>query len=118
MQRGFTFPRWYLSSILGGLVLLAGVLPWWIFPEYRRTMVIVGSGLVALALLIRLPKSQAAHIELRPGERFTVENEARKTLAQILGGAAVLLGLWVTWNTIELFLNKKGPSSKAQRRYQ
>lgn len=35
-------------------------------------------------------------------ERFTAENEARKTLAQILGGVAVLLSLCVAWGTLEV----------------
>jgi Pentapeptide repeats (8 copies) len=31
-----------------------------------------------------------------------VENEARKTLAQIMGGAAVLVGLYFTWSSLEV----------------
>jgi Pentapeptide repeats (8 copies) len=60
----------------------------------------VGGGLVVLAALIWLPKWQAARPELTPQARFEVENEARKALAEIIGGAAVLAGLLFTWENL------------------
>jgi hypothetical protein len=38
----------------------------------------------------------AAILAFYAKDRFDKENEARKTIAQILGGAAVLVGLWFT----------------------
>jgi hypothetical protein len=56
--------------------------------------------------LIWLPKWQAARLYPTAQERFAVENEARKTLAQIIGGAAVLFGLYFTWGSLEV--NREG----------
>jgi uncharacterized protein YjbI with pentapeptide repeats len=60
------------------------------------------TGCLVIFGLIWLPKWQAARPELTMKERFEVENEARKTLAQIVGGAAVLVGLYFTWSSIEV----------------
>jgi uncharacterized protein YjbI with pentapeptide repeats len=52
---------------------------------------------LAILLLWRLPKWQAGYAStMTEQERFERENEARKTLAQIVGGAAVLAGLYFT----------------------
>jgi hypothetical protein len=107
--------------ILAVLVLLAIVVVLWIFSapivQWSRPaqsfdavaflgghlfiVAIVGSCLLVLAL-IWLPKWQAARPELTPQAQFEVENNARKTLAEIVGGAALLAGLYFTWSSLEV----------------
>jgi uncharacterized protein YjbI with pentapeptide repeats len=66
-----------------------------------------GAGILALTLgapfaLWRVPKWQVADFKnLTREQRFDRENEARKTLAQIIGGIAVLLGAYYTWRNIK-----------------
>jgi len=66
-------------------------------PEGYSTL--VGGGIVAVLFLLALwlmPRWKAASMEnLSPTEKFSIENEARKTLAQIIGGIFVLFGLIV-----------------------
>ncbi len=52
---------------------------------------------VAIAsLMIGIPKWQARHVtDIK--ERIELENKLRATLAQILGGAILLCGLFFTW---------------------
>ena len=58
--------------------------------------------LVVLALWL-LPRWQAARSQgLTAGNRFDRENEARKTLAQIIGGVLVLAGLYSSLQTFSL----------------
>jgi Pentapeptide repeats (8 copies) len=58
--------------------------------------------LVVLALWI-LPKKQAARSQgLTAANRFDHENEARKTLAQIIGGFLVLAGIYASVQTFTL----------------
>jgi uncharacterized protein YjbI with pentapeptide repeats len=58
--------------------------------------------LVVLALWL-LPRWQASRSEgLTAGNRFDRENEARKTLAQIIGGVLVLAGLYSSLQTFSL----------------
>jgi hypothetical protein len=92
-QVTWSFPAWLVAAftVLQQNLLLVGVL---------------GLGLVVLILLWGLPKWQAARLGLPPKERFELENEARKTLAQIIGGAAILTGLYFTWGTLEV--NREG----------
>lgn len=60
-------------------------------------------GLVAIAGVIVgalwiVPQLQVQHLqELRPEQRFDRINEARKTLAQILGGVVLLGGFYFNW---------------------
>jgi uncharacterized protein YjbI with pentapeptide repeats len=58
--------------------------------------------LVALLLLWRLPPRQARRLHLSDKERADVENEARKTLAQILGGVAVLVGIYISFENLRI----------------
>jgi Pentapeptide repeats (8 copies) len=107
--------------MLGALVFLAVVVVLWIFSapitQWLRSaqsfdvIAFLGEHLFAIAMrggcllvlaLIWLPKWQAARPELTIKERFEAENEARKTLAQILGGAAVLVGLYFTWANLQV----------------
>lgn len=58
-------------------------------------------GAVFLSLLVWLPKRQTAAI-VDPAARFQLENEARKTLAQVLGGIAFLAGLYFSVENLRL----------------
>lgn len=62
-------------------------------------------GATALILLFvlalwKIPKWQVAELGLTVRERIGLENDARTTLAQILGGAVLLVGLIFTWRTV------------------
>jgi hypothetical protein len=60
-------------------------------------------GIVAIMLLWKLPKIQVARSEATTREKlFDRENEARKTLAQILGGMFVLAGLYSSLQAFNL----------------
>ena len=89
----WSFPAWLVVAftVLQQNLLLVGVL---------------GGSFVALIVLLLLPKWQAERPNLTPKERFDVENEARKTIAQIVAGSAVLVGLYFTWGTLDL--NREG----------
>jgi len=70
------------------------------------SIVWVISGLIVLIgiflLLWFLPKWQIKKTGIvRVEDQFSAENEARKTLAQIFGGAAIIIGLIFSWQTIE-----------------
>jgi hypothetical protein len=60
-------------------------------------------GIVVILLLWKLPKVQVTRSQALTDEnRFERENEARKTLAQILGGIFVLAGLYSSVQTLNL----------------
>ncbi len=64
-------------------------------------------GLVLAVILFGLllwlaPQYQAASVTTDPEKRFTVENEARRTLAQILGGGVFIIGVWFTWRQLKI----------------
>jgi hypothetical protein len=60
-------------------------------------------GIAVILLMWKLPKFQVARSQgLTAENRFDRENEARKTLAQILGGIFVLAGLYSSVQTLNL----------------
>ena len=59
--------------------------------------------IVVIAILIWVPKIQVISLwneNVDAKDVFMAENDARATLAQILGGAAVLVGLYFAWRNI------------------
>ncbi len=70
--------------LLAGIAILA-VVALWVIPN--------------LQLSRQLSRPQDID-GLGPKESFEIENEARKTLAQIFTGIAVLAGLWFTWQQV------------------
>jgi len=59
--------------------------------------------LLALAILWKVPEWQVGRVRrLDAKERFDRVNEARKTLAQILGGIVLLAGFFGTWQNIKV----------------
>jgi hypothetical protein len=92
---------------------LAGVLwspPTWLsvtFAVLRQHLLsvgVLGLGLGGL-LLVWGPKWQVACLDLTPEERSKREDEVRKTLAQILGGIVVMVGLYFTW--VNLYITQE-----------
>jgi uncharacterized membrane protein (DUF485 family) len=87
-------------------VWLANVASTWSWilthPQPLPEVLVVVGILVVLALWL-LPKWQAARSQgLTSENRFDRENEARKTLAQIIGGVFVLAGLYSSLQTFSL----------------
>ena len=67
------------------------------------TVGIVVAILVAAALVWLLPKFQTRNLSRSDeDQRFLAENEARKTVAQIIGGIAILTGLYSTNATLQV----------------
>lgn len=74
-------------------------------PESTNIMLVslILSMIAVISLLWGLPKYQARRLSNPdPKARFDVENEARKTLAQIMGGILLLGGFYATWRTAAL----------------
>jgi hypothetical protein len=115
MRRVSVFLRRYLPLILAVLGLLAVVVVVWIFStpiapwlrsaqsfeavaflrEHLYAVGLLGACLLVL-MLIWLPKWQASSVQDMK-DRLTVENDARQTLAQMVGGAVLIAGLFFTW---------------------
>ena len=59
--------------------------------------------IVVLFALWTFPKWQVAYTKnLTPEQRFDRENEARRTLAQVLGGGVLLIGIYFTWRQLRI----------------
>jgi hypothetical protein len=58
-------------------------------------------GLAFIYVLWLFPKWQISSVS-DPKDRLTLENAARQTLAQILGGTLILVGLYFTFKTIQI----------------
>jgi uncharacterized protein YjbI with pentapeptide repeats len=97
--------RWLIAFFVGMILLLALIV--WLRlsatrPQLLPEVLVVAGVLVVLALWL-LPKWQVARSQgLTTGNRFDRENEARKTLAQIIGGVFVLAGLYSSLQTFNL----------------
>jgi hypothetical protein len=121
MRRVLAFLRRHLPRILAVLVFPTVVVVLWIFSapitQWTRSVqpsdavVFLGEHLLAVAILggcllvlalIWLPKWQAARSDLTTKERLELENDARKSLAEIVGGAALLVGLYFTWANLQI----------------
>lgn len=72
-------------------------------PEWFFPLGLGAGALFALATLWIVPKWQVKNVkDLDSKERFDSENEARKTLATILGGIVLLAGFFGTWQNIKV----------------
>jgi hypothetical protein len=73
-----------------------------ILPELLIAVVVIVT-LILTLILWRLPRLQAAHSRgLNADNQFDRENEARKTLAQIIGGLLLLAGLYSSMRSLDL----------------
>ena len=88
---------------------------------FRKTRVLWWiAGVIVLTALFfvilwKVPKWQVAHVNgLDSMQRFDRENEARKTLATILGGVVVLLGGLATWRNLRLAQESLRTSQEGQ----
>jgi hypothetical protein len=101
--RWFTrhLPSWGLAfiAVIGGIFACVARLGWARYIPIEDLGVksfLVASCALLLLTLIKLPKWQVASLPCTEHERFDAENEARKTLAQIIGGIGLVLGLYFT----------------------
>src|SRR5271165_2777023 len=72
-------------------------------PDWLLPLGLVAGALLALAILWKVPQWQVGHVRrLDAKERFDRVNEARKTLATILGGIVLLAGGFFTYQNLNL----------------
>jgi hypothetical protein len=82
---------------------LKGLREWPAWKSFAWGAVITIAVTVALFILWKGPKWQIAYLKnLTPEQRLDRENEARKTLAQIIGGLFVLVGAGLTLRSLQL----------------
>jgi len=84
------------------------ILSEWEMPQVSYSMLfLIGAVAVLVAIIIVwivlhfIPKRRAAAVaetnaSIKPDEQFKIENEARKTLSQIIGGIVLIIGLLFT----------------------
>ncbi|MEW5702347.1 MAG: pentapeptide repeat-containing protein [Candidatus Zixiibacteriota bacterium] len=60
------------------------------------------AGMILVLILWKVPEWQVNSLwgPVSPDRLFELEDKARVTLAQVLGGLAILLGLWATWRRV------------------
>jgi hypothetical protein len=96
---------WWAGSVvvLIGLVVLATRLAYRGSTNWFLPLGLAAIAILAVLILWKLPQWQVAQVRnLEPKERFDRVNEARKTLATILGGIALLAGFFGTWQNLQL----------------
>jgi len=92
---------WILSVIAVGGWLLAwsvhrGLVKAFPAEDFGTITFMVASAAFLLLALIKVPQWQVAGLSGTDLERFDAENEARKTIAQIIGGVGLVAGLYFT----------------------
>jgi uncharacterized protein YjbI with pentapeptide repeats len=79
------------------------------FPSTRIPAAVIAACIFSILLLWLFPRWQLRSVTgLEPKDRFDRENEARKTLSQILGGLILLVGFYFTWQN--LVVTRQGQS--------
>jgi hypothetical protein len=77
-------------------------------------ILLVVVGLVAVLIVWKLPQWQVSRVKgLSSRERFDRVNEARKTVATILGGIVLLAGFFGTWQNLRVAQESASTSQKA-----
>jgi hypothetical protein len=112
-----------LRSTGGVAVLIVLVCVTWLaykripFPSDWFVLLGLAWALFLLASLWKVPQWQVGDVRpLDVKERFERVNEARKTLAQILGGALLLLGFFGTWQNIKVAQESLAVSQESSRK--
>jgi len=101
---------WTVDAVL--TIALLGVI-WLLLSDWFLPLGL-GTGVLFALALWKLPQWQVGSVkDLEPKERFDRENEARKTLATILGGAAVLAGGYVTLQNLKVAQHAASISQEA-----
>ena len=101
--------QWRLSLLSACVLLLAFVIPY-LFPQWdvyatqflRTHLLFIGALFLILLFLLlwKYPQWQVAAVQDRK-DHIDLESKSRQTLAQILGGAALLVGLYFTSQTLK-----------------
>src|SRR2546425_4452568 len=96
-------------SLLGVCVLLLAFIIPYLFPQWdvyvarflRTHLLFIGTFLLILLFLLlwKYPQRQVAAVRDRK-DRIDLESKSRQTLAQIVGGAVLLVGLYFTAQTL------------------
>ena len=85
---------------------------WWPVMASSSVLVLLG---FAIWAVWKWPKYQVASLDVSSeGDRFRLENEARKTLAQIFGGIILLGGAFATVQTMQISQETLQASREAQ----
>ena len=112
-MRGRISLRHSLPLTLGTLVVLATGVVLWRFSVRLPTALsflqnywdVILIGVLGFSFLLvilwKVPKWQVSHA-LNIQDRLAAENAARQTLAQIIGGAVLLVGLFFTWANLNI----------------
>jgi hypothetical protein len=89
---------WSLAVLSSGALLLSAVR----WPSTRRGMAVVLGGIAAAVLLVFYPEWEMGSFDGERGSRDYIElrNAIRATIAQVLGGILVAIGVVVTWRRV------------------
>jgi hypothetical protein len=106
--------RTALLQLLASALLIGLTGAAWLWPEYRFLICVAAGTLLGILALWLVPKWQVARLKLMdPRDLFQQENEARKTLAQVIGGILVLAGLYYTNENIKITQNAADQTQRA-----
>ena len=96
--------RWkaFVGILLATLVAVVLALLLRRFSFVRLPAALAATSVFLILLLWLFPKWQVRSVpSLEAKDRFDRENEARKTLSQILGGLVLLIGFYFTWQNLK-----------------
>lgn len=88
------------------IIIVFTLAAWW-NPLRRDLFLLISAAATFISFCLALwyvPKWQVRHLkvsDLKPNEVFELENEARKTVAQIFGGIFVLISLYFGWQNFD-----------------
>jgi hypothetical protein len=100
--------RWTGKAISWSLLVIAlggwfmawlvhrGVHMPFVIEDFGTRTFIVASAVFLLLLLVKIPEWQVANLSGTDRDRFSAENEARRTFAQVVGGIGLVAGLYFT----------------------
>jgi hypothetical protein len=102
----FTKDGWfYVVCLVFATFTLWRFAPYWtVYVLGWILLVLVSLCVISIALLFlwHIPRWQTKHLHAStPHELFELENEARRTFAQILGGLLLLFSLYFTWDNFK-----------------